>query len=330
MFKSAVIKLTLYYLTIIMGLSLGFSFFLYHVSNNELNRGFREPTMVDYGFNAPANYELFRIDRISEAKDNLKVNFVIFNLVILLLGGFTSYFLAKRTLDPIEEAMESQSRFAADASHELRTPLTAMQTEIEVALRQKELSPKAAKTLLQSNLEEVVKLRGLSEALLRLAHQKDQPLSLKQVPADQLATDAINSVFAIAKAKRISINNQVKPTGIWVDAPAITETLVILLDNAIKFSPQKSSVTLTSKSTPKEFVISVKDEGVGIKPVDQPHVFDRFFRSDSSRHKSGDDGYGLGLSIAKQLVELHGGEISVQSIPKKGSTFAVSLPILDQ
>jgi signal transduction histidine kinase len=144
--QSAVFKLTMYYLAIIVGLSLGFSLFLYHVSSNELDRGLRRQ---GYDISSLSNsFEQFRQDRIDEAHANLIFNLFVFNLFILLAGGVVSYALAQRTLDPIDKAIEAQSRFTADASHELRTPLTAIQTEIEVALRNKNLSTSQAKNLL--------------------------------------------------------------------------------------------------------------------------------------------------------------------------------------
>jgi two-component system sensor histidine kinase CiaH len=324
--KSAVFKLTLYYLAIIVGLSIGFSSFLYEISNNALGRSLRSPGFDNFSLFVP-NYEQFRQGRLDEARGNLLFNLIVFNLFVLLAGGFLSYALAQRTLAPIDEALESQSRFTADASHELRTPLTAMQTEIEVALRRKDLSAPQAKKLLQSNLEEVSKLRSLSENLLKLASNGDQGLSLKVVSLEDISIDAVTSAVKAAQAKNIAIENNVQPVKVEADKAALSEVLNILLDNAIKYSPAKSTVTLASRQDNHNVILTVADQGRGIGKSDLPHIFERFYRSDHSRNKTQQtEGYGLGLSIAQRIIALHGGVITASSQPNKGSIFSVSLP----
>lgn len=330
--KSAVFKMTMYYLAMIVGLSLGFSLFLYHVSSNELDRGLRRPGyIVSNGLatsNIQASFEQLMQDRIDEAHANLIFNLFVFNLFILVVGGVVSFLLAQRTLEPVEKTIEAQSRFTADASHELRTPLTAMQTEIEVALRTRDLSAPQAKKLLQSNLEEVSKLRALSENLLKLARNGDQSLEKQPVSLEDISIEAMNNVVKAAQAKKISIENNVKPLTVSADKVALIEVFKILLDNAIKYSPSGSQITLTSKQEGNNAMVSVKDRGQGISKEDLPHVFDRFYRSDQSRTKSQTEGYGLGLSIAQQLTHLHDGTITASSTLGKGSTFLVSLPIV--
>lgn len=324
--KSAALKLTLYYLAFIMALSIGFSLFLYHISSNELQRGLRRPDSGTVVFLSPPDFEQFRQARIGEAQDNLFFNLIVFNIFILVAGGFLSAFLANKTLEPIEEAMEAQSRFTADASHELRTPLTAMQTEIEVALRKPGLTTTAAKALLQSNLEEVSKLRNLSEALLKLARDTNQALVLQEISLEDVGTDAMTPVVKAAQAKHISIENNIQPVKLLADKQMLTEALAILLDNAIKYSPHKTTITLNSHQDDQQASIDVQDQGQGINSKDVAFIFDRFFRSDNSRSKNQVEGYGLGLSIAKQMIELHGGSLSVVSKLGKGSTFTITLP----
>lgn len=329
--KSAVFKMTMYYLAMIVGLSLGFSLFLYHVSSNELDRGLRRPGyIVSSGLatnNIQASFEQLVQDRIDEAHANLIFNLFLFNLFILVVGGVVSFLLAQQTLTPIEKAIEAQSRFTADASHELRTPLTAMQTEIEVALRRSDLSAVQAKKLLRSNLEEVSKLRALSENLLKLARNGDQALDRQDISLEEVTIEALNSVVKSAQNKRISIENNVKPLTVHADKVALVEVFTVLLDNAIKYSPKGSQVSLTSQQDGHQAVVTVKDNGPGISKTDLPHVFDRFYRSDRSRTKTQTEGYGLGLSIAQQLTHLHGGTITADSTPGKGSAFSVSLPV---
>ena len=137
LFRSAAFKLTLSYLALIMMVSIGFSIFVYQISVGELTSTLRRPLPMYY---YQSNIDELRNQQARHGQINIQNNLILINIVTFIIGGVASYWLARRTLQPIEEAMEAQSRFTADASHELRTPLTAMQTEIEVALRDKALN----------------------------------------------------------------------------------------------------------------------------------------------------------------------------------------------
>src|SRR4030042_6455251 len=171
MFHSARIKLTLWYLLIIMAISVLFSLIIYRVQSNEPERVLlRQRTLIERGgflrpgFGPPE----LEPEILEEARRRLMLNLILINLGVLIISGGAAYFLAGRTLEPIEKALENQKRFVADASHELRTPLTTMKTELEVNLRSKGLVEEAKK-ILESNLEEVDKLGYLSDKLLRLS-----------------------------------------------------------------------------------------------------------------------------------------------------------------
>ncbi len=324
MIRSAVLRLTLWYLAIIMALSVGFSFFLYRVSADELNRGFHHQAVVyftQFGIISPQPQ---REIELSEGRTHLRNDLLLFNLIILLIGGATSYVLARRTLHPIEEALDSQSRFTADASHELRTPLTAMQTEIEVALRDKQLTKGEAKQLLKSNLEEVAKLRALSDGLLRLARQDNQLLD-GQADLRKVATAAISRARPLLAAKSMELQDQIPKVQVKGDEQSLIELMVVLLDNAIKYSDPSKKIILQAVAHSHHVDLKVIDEGYGIKAADLPHIFDRFYRSDASRSKKQTEGYGLGLSIAQKIADLHGGSIEVQSKLGQGTTFVVRL-----
>lgn len=322
------LRLTIWYLAFVMLLSFGFSLFVYRVSVDQINRGFRRPPgLLDLrGYPYFDTYENDRLERIHEAEKNVGANLIFFNVVILTVGGGLSYFLAKRTIRPIEDALEAQTRFTADASHELRTPLTAMQSEIEVALRDKKLTTAEARQQLVSNLEEVVKVRAIIDSLLRLARQPELDMSGEPVAIVDVMHAAVERVARAAKDKRIKLNVQTRPVSVRGDQDALTELLVILLDNAIKYSPAGTRVKLENLVQGRRTAISVSDEGSGISPIDVPHVFERFYRGDPSRTKQKVAGSGLGLSIAQQIVQAHGGDITVESELDKGSTFTVRLP----
>jgi signal transduction histidine kinase len=329
MFHSAALKLTLWYLAIIMAISLVFSVSLYHVSGDELGRNVNRQIRYYSDILAPnesVDYGLLRQHQLDQDLNHLKGNLVFFNILVLTGGGIASYWLARRTLDPIEQALDAQSRFASDASHELRTPLTAIQAENEVALRNKSLTKGQAVDLLKSNLEEVAKLRSLSEGLLKLASGNGQVHDPQTVALKSVAQAAIGRYEKAAQSKKIRLVNDIRETKVMGDANGLTELLAIFIDNAIKYSPPGSSVKLSAARHGKQTRLVVEDRGQGIQPADLPHIFNRFYRTDSSRHKNGNDGFGLGLAIAKQIAQAHNGYIEVNSTPGKGTKFTVFLP----
>lgn len=321
--RSAVIQLSLAYLGIIMLITIGFSVFLYSVSAQELSRSLRRPLPIYF---YQQNINDLREQQIDQGEASLQHNLVLINLAALILGGGASYLLARRTLRPIEEAMDAQSRFTADASHELRTPLTAMQTEIEVALRDKRLSPGAARDLLQSNLEEVGKLRDLSEGLLKLTRHEGMELAKDPVDIAEVTRQAAQRYAKSAAAKQITIDISGSSAITQGDPTSLIELVAVLIDNALKYSPAKSKLKIVTSQSKNQVMITVKDEGIGIKASDLPHIFDRFYRADTSRSKEQVDGYGLGLSLAKHITEAHNGVIEVSTVPGEGSTFIVKLP----
>jgi two-component system sensor histidine kinase CiaH len=328
-FQSAAIKLTAWYIAIIMALSIGCSMALYNVSSNDLENNTRRRLPVSVNeLLSPRdvrNLADLRGRQLETDLGHLKSNLISFNILVFLLGGAASYALARRTLEPIEQSLDAQKRFTSDASHELRTPLTAMQAEIEVALRDPKLTKVQALELLESNLEEVEKLRRLSDGLLNLAQHKKKA-DLKAIDIKPAVIEAIGRMEKQTSVRKITINNTVKDLKVKADHYSLTELLVVLIDNAVKYSPDKSTIKLTSEASGKSARISVRDEGIGIKASDLPHIFERFYRSDTSRSKTHAEGYGLGLAIAKKIADSLDGSIEVKSAPDKGSTFTITLP----
>jgi signal transduction histidine kinase len=330
MFTSATVRLTAWYLGIIMVISLFFSTTVYELSKGQIDEGFRrQAIMFTQRPTLDSNYSLPSFERIQrEINQRLILRLVYTNLIILSLGGVGSYLLARRTLRPIEEALTAQSRFTADASHELRTPLTAMQTEIEVALRDKKLSIGEARELLGSNLEEVAKLRTLSNGLLMLARQQDgEGPTFKAVDIRKLADAATKRLHKQITESKASIDNQLPSLKVRGDHDSLIEVFVNLLENAIKYSDVPAQITLNGHTSGGRANILVSDKGRGMKASDLPYIFNRFYRADSSRSKTTAEGYGLGLSIVKQIVDMHHGVIRVESKPGEGSTFSIELPL---
>lgn len=330
MFETATLKLTGIYLIIIMIISIFFSINIYRATNSEITNGmiqqamYLENTSRFRGILNDPDAIHMREDRLDEARGRIIFYLINTNILILVVGGVVSYVLARRTLRPIQEAHDAQVRFTADASHELRTPLAAMQTEIEVSLRDPNLSRVEAIELLKSNLEELGKLAALSDGLLQLA-KKDGGLSLKPVKTDIVLGEALKRVGPIAKDKGIKLNNTSKRSyKVMGDKTSLIELMVILLDNAIKYSQAGQVVSVHAGINARHVVMSVRDEGKGIDEADLPHVFERFYRADSSRSTNKTRGHGLGLSIAQKIAHLHQAELSVKSLSDKGSTFMVT------
>ena len=329
MFHSAALRLTVWYLAIIMAVSLIFSAILYSVSSADLERNVNRQLGYFNNFLGPGdidNYNLLRRHQLNDDKDHLRGSLILFNLAVLGGGGAASYWLARRTLQPIEEALTAQTRFAADASHELRTPLTAIQTENEVALRNPGLKKADAIQLLKSNLEEIAKLKALSDGLLKLANNSGRIETAEPVPLKSALQTAIGRLAKAAELKKIKVDNRAGDLSVSGDPDSLSELFYTLLENAIKYSPVASPVKITSASRHHEAVITITDKGPGIKAAELPYIFERFYQSDTSRTKQGDAGYGLGLAIAKKITDAHGGHIEVKSTLGKGSSFVVHLP----
>ena len=334
-FNSARIKLTIWYILIVAIISFSFSAFIHRGVISEIERGFQ---IAEFRLRDPNNLHLFiprevaldiLSDDLEDARKAVTTRLIIINGIIIVSAGLAGYFLAGKTLQPIEAAVEEQKRFTADASHELKTPLTSLRTELEVAIRDNKISLKDAKNLLKSNLEEVINLQRLSENLMKLTRysQGNNGLKIENLDFMELIKESIKTVRPMATKKEIKIINEVNKFTIQADRISIIELLVILLDNAVKYSPKKSVVVISSELQRNKVIISVQDKGIGIASEDLPHLFDRFYRSDLSRNKSEVDGYGLGLAIAKEIVDKHKGTIVVRSILGKGSAFTVSLPL---
>lgn len=339
MFKSAYWKLTFSYVLIAMMISVAFSVAIFNISATEIGKGLGRQTRVlrdipisDYGsITTVPDLEQIRNEQIQESNNRLKTNLLYYNLLILILATGASYFLARKTLEPIEEMMDEQNRFTADASHELRTPLTAMRTEIEVNLRNKALNLNESKNLLQSNLEEIEKLESLSAALLKLARYQDKKQNqLSNVSLEEAVVEAYEKIEALANKKSIAFENKFADISVLGDKKSLVELFVILIDNAVKYSPSNSKIKIEMAESGHYAVVRVRDQGIGIKSSDLPYIFNRFYRADVSRNKDQVDGYGLGLSIAKQIVTFHKGIIFATSKTGQGSEFVVKLPIPKQ
>lgn len=351
LFQSARFKLTAWYLLIVMVISMSFSALLYYQFTRELDRGLR---MQSVRLLPPEQLKLYQqqleIDEHGQivefsqqpiAETPWQADVLVYedvrrrvlwlllfvNLIILWLSAGSGYWLAGKALQPIEKMVDDQKRFIADASHELRTPLTALRSEIEVALREPQFTGKQAKDLLKSNLEEVDKMQSLTNYLLALGKYESgrSKLPMEKTNLAEAVSKAISRVKHQVEAKKIKVTEDLKDVMVLANSAAMIELATILIDNAVKYSHEGGEIWVKVTMKSKGALLEVKDKGIGIKASDIPYIFNRFYRADSSRSKKQVEGYGLGLSIAKSIVGLHGGTIVVESEAGKGSTFRVRL-----
>lgn len=327
-FRSTTLRLTGWYMLILMSLSIMFSVVIYQVASSEISTrldNFQNGLQKSDDSFIPRIMRMtttLRVEQVNEARDNISIELLYVNLLVLIVGGFGSYYLARRSLIPIEKAHEAQSRFTSDASHELRTPLAVMKLELETALRDNNATTNELKDILSSNLEEVNKLTKLAEMLLNLSRSdhsklKTTPVDLNKLTHNIIKDFKLTSDRIVLKSKRRLI--------VPGDETAISELIKVLIDNALQYSPKNSIVYIILSKKGDHAKFEITNSGPGISADKLPHIFDRFYRADSSRTSGAQKGYGLGLSLAKSIIELHGGELMVSSVPNRETTFTFLL-----
>lgn len=346
MFTSARVQLTGWYLLIIMTISLAFSAVIYGFLSREVDRFVQiqssrletrlldctptatQPCVTPFNIVIPLdNTELIR-----ETKKRVVNSLLFINGSIFVVAGGLGYFLAGRTLQPIKDMVEEQNRFISDASHELKTPLTSLKTAFEVHMRNKKRTLKESDQLVEESIEEVNKLQQLSESLLLLAGYR-RPLQSYQLEPITVATvinKAVKRVQPLAKKKKIKISTSITDAVVLGNPHAVTDLLVILLDNAIKYSDNHSKIELSTSLSKNNITVSVTDHGKGIAAADLEHIYERFYRSDSARSKSETAGYGLGLSIAQHIASANKASLEVKSTLGHGSVFSLKLGLYKQ
>ena len=251
-------------------------------------------------------------------------------------------------LAALERVSNAQRRFVADASHELRAPLTTIKGSLEFLRRAPDLVEEERTAVLEDAYAEAERMAALVNDLLLLAradavaggsyglHERwlDDQLRGRREPIelDQLAMDIFRHGRAQLRARRkdllLSVTN-LEPVTVLGDPGQIRQLAIILLDNAIKYTPAGGKVRLSVTRNGSRAALSISDSGIGIEPEVRQHIFERFYRGDSARERD-QHGSGLGLAIARWIADAHQGEISVHSQPGQGSTFTLLLPSVQQ
>ncbi len=231
----------------------------------------------------------------------------------------------------LDAVFQEQKRFITDASHELRTPLAVLRGETEVALQQERATAEYKESLALIK-DEAERLSRIVENLFMLARQPVDTPSMVNEPVrlDELVADCVRAahVLAMQKGLRLKIEGALPPVTVSGDDEMLKRMLLNLLDNSVKYTASGGEISVALRSQNGDARIVVTDTGIGIEESDQRRIFDRFYRVDKARSRAL-GGAGLGLSIARWIVEGHGGSLSVESVPGRGSAFTADLPLRD-
>jgi K+-sensing histidine kinase KdpD len=259
-----------------------------------------------------------------------KATYSLAGLAVLALAvaAGVGHFLAGKAIVPLIEAYEKQRQFAADASHELRTPLSVVMASADLLEGDPSIKSPFLKQVIGDVRDEVKKMTKLVSDLLFVARSDNQALRLKLSKVD-LAADAdqtIRLMQPLADKKKITLLREGEASLVAkLDEQKMKQLLLILVDNAVKYTPEGGKVTVRVMSpAAKKIRVEVEDTGIGISEADMERIFDRFFRVDKARSREM-GGNGLGLAIAQEIVNLHGGTINVESKVGEGTKFIVAL-----
>jgi signal transduction histidine kinase len=264
------------------------------------------------------------LQSVNEALDTLLVLLLIAGAGSLIVAAVGGWFLAGKSLAPLNEAFDRQHAFVAHASHELRTPLAVIRANAEFLQVDNPDSVEIADIVSETD-----RLSALVDALLALA--RGEAVDRPQRDLFDLASvvdGAVESMQSLAGERGVVLSRE-SESGLLVegDRDQLRQLVLILLDNALRYTPAGGAVAGSVSRAGDWATIRVADTGIGIDQDVVDRIFDRFYRADEARNRDS-GGAGLGLAIAKQLVEEHGGRIAVESTPGKGTTFTVRLPMV--
>lgn len=269
---------------------------------------------------------------IINAQKTVLHTLLVIILFIIVVGSILAvgagFFLAQRALKPIKEAWDRQQEFVSDASHEIRTPLTIIQSRIELLLQSPRAMIQDKIQDISTSLQETRRLSKLVSQLLILARTDSNQLELETEPVllNELFRSVVDQFEELAsyQEKTLVLEMDHQPVSILGDQERLHQLLIIFLDNALKFTKEGGAIKVMCRKEVQSVILSIEDNGVGIKPEHLSKIFNRFFQSDTSRTER--EGTGLGLSIAKWIVEKHKGKLSVDSTYGKGTTFTMVFP----
>ncbi len=275
------------------------------------------------------NYQITFLDVTDSHKTLMELFTTLFfvGIIMLFVIFAISLFFANRAIKPISEAWQKQKQFIADASHELKTPLAIINANSDALLANQEETIKSQKKWLDYIKNQIDRMSKLVNDLLYLAKTEDTNSKIFYIPFNisEVVSDVILSMEAVAFEKDIRLLQDIEANIIIKsDCEKIKQVVTILVDNAIKYTDEKGRIDIMLKKTRHQLVFSIKNSGKGIPKENITKLFDRFYRADSARTQE-NGGYGLGLSIAKAIIDRLDGKIYADSVKDESTTFTFTL-----
>jgi signal transduction histidine kinase len=287
--------------------------------------------LLTYALPPGSGFEIIQLGKLFDEQVRLLNQFlsglIISGFIFILFLGFGSWWLAGSSLQTTQKAWEMQQTFIANASHELRTPLTLIRASSEVALRQTQPNTRQ-QNLLTDVMAECDHMSQLVEDLLLISKLDTHQLKLEHelISIPDLINDVAHQFQPLVEKLNIKLKTGRLQGEIKGDRTRLRQVLIILLDNAMQYTPANGLITVSTELMNRMVKISVQDSGCGIPPGHLEHVFERFYQADSSKGTE-NRGNGLGLSIAKSLIEAHEGRISIESSAGNGTTVEFFIPL---
>ncbi len=257
--------------------------------------------------------------------------FIVAFIFAIMAVGLLAYVLSDKVLDPVKKSMEKGRTLISNASHELKTPLTIISANLSVIQSEADSTVRENEKWFQTIEEQIKRTNTLIIDMLELSKLEDNGLPLNSnVDLTALTQSAILAVEALCFEKAITLEENIEENiAIKGDKPSLERLMLILIDNAIKYTPYAGNIVVTLAHTNKKnIVLSVKNSGEGIKKEDLPFVFERFYKGDRARtQETNAKSFGLGLAIAKSIAELHHGKIECNSEPNRYTEFKVTFKV---
>ena len=270
---------------------------------------------------------LINVDAENDIVESFRVNLIICIVVSMVLSVVASYILSRKTLKPIILSWNKQTEFVQNASHELRTPLTIIQAKQELLLDEPQAKIIDKVEEINTSISETRRMARLVKDLMQLAKADSNKIELQkeQINIDELIEQVTKPFIEMAKIQNKKFELNLKYCkNIKIDKNKIHQVLVIVLDNALKYTEKADKITVETYEKDSKCVLQIKDTGIGISNDGMEHIFDRFYREDKARSRE-TGGSGLGLSIASHIIELHGGSIKAKHNTPKGTIIEIKL-----
>ncbi|NRD77891.1 HAMP domain-containing histidine kinase [Bacillus sp. BRMEA1] len=271
---------------------------------------------------------VYNLKRENEMLSHLLMVIGFGSLLSVFIAILAGIYLANKSLIPIKHSWEKQQQFVADASHELRTPLSVMKLNLEHLFRHPDHNIEQESETIHQVIQEIKYLSKMVADLLTLARSDSNQLQFVQesVQLDEILHPLAKDFQMLAMVKNIHLTADIQPIKLMGDKERLKQLVVILLDNALKYTKENGAISIKSGVRNSRAFIEISDTGIGISKEDLPYIFDRYYRGDKSRTRH-TEGSGLGLSIAKWIIHSHSGKIRILSNEGEGTQVFVTFPL---